>query len=120
MANLFIGKIDAELLRKLKVKGAQEGITLKDLVVPLLEMAVNSKPVVYAGDFVSQQITAEEALERIHATQTEDVQAGPHAPQGAEAVSKENHRPDVRQLERPARAKESHGINCRCFQCRKK
>ena len=52
MANLFIGGIDSALLKALKVKCAQEGITLKQLVVPLLEMLADSKPIVVDGDFV--------------------------------------------------------------------
>ena len=47
MANLFIGDISDDLLKQLKMLVAQEGITLKQLVVPLLEHAVNSTPLVY-------------------------------------------------------------------------
>ena len=42
-------QLDDELKRQLDIKCATEGITLKALIVPLLEHAVNSQPVKYKG-----------------------------------------------------------------------
>jgi hypothetical protein len=47
MSALFIRDIDETLMRALRVRAATEGITMKQLVVPLLELAVTSKPVAY-------------------------------------------------------------------------
>ncbi len=43
MAELYIKGIPDELKRQIRIKCASEGITLKELVVPLLESAVRSK-----------------------------------------------------------------------------
>ncbi len=48
MASLYIREIDDSLLWELRKLAASERVTLKALVVPVLQMLVNSKPVEYA------------------------------------------------------------------------
>lgn len=45
MATFQIRGMDDDLYWALKVKAAQEGVSLKALVVPMLELLMNSKPV---------------------------------------------------------------------------
>jgi hypothetical protein len=47
MASIYIRDVDDRLVRELRMKALSDGITLKALVVPLLEHAVNSNPVEY-------------------------------------------------------------------------
>lgn len=49
MANLVIRGIPDDLQRALRVKTAQEGLTLKELLVPFLELACTSRPIERKG-----------------------------------------------------------------------
>ena len=48
MASLYIRDLDAHLVLALRRKALDEGKTLKQLVTPMLELLVNSKPVDYS------------------------------------------------------------------------
>ena len=59
MASLYLRNLSEKLVRAVRIKALEEGVTVPELLTPFLEMACNSKPVEYkkrpTGPFVESK-----------------------------------------------------------------